>query len=131
MWRLEFNMHTVSRGLGLFDTNVRLRFILLSLRCALAWRPPRSLTAQPLAPLYPIRTHPRVHIPACPQFGVFPSFILIAFSRLLTSGLGGKTLYVQSNPGLNMSKLEDLDQLSRKIASYATNSPSPFMARAR
>ena len=40
------------------------------------------------------------------QFAVFPSFILVTFSRLLSSGHGGKTLYIPTSPGLNMTKLD-------------------------
>ena len=41
---------------------------------------------------------------------------------------GAKTLYLQTHPGLNMDKLEEVDTLARRIASYATNTPTPFNA---
>jgi len=82
VWRLEFNLLTVARGLGLPGT----------------------------------------------QFGVFPSFILVSFSRLLASAAqpGGQTMYIRTNAGFNMDKLEAADALARKISSYATNTPTPY-----
>jgi hypothetical protein len=32
------------------------------------------------------------------QFAVFPSFILVTFSALLSDGHGGKTLYIPTSP---------------------------------
>jgi hypothetical protein len=80
VWRLEFNLSAVARGLGLPGT----------------------------------------------QFAVFPSFILVTFSRLLSRGHGGKTLYIPTSPGLNMTKLDAVDALARRVAAYATNTPTPF-----
>ena len=64
------------------------------------------------------------------QFAVFPSFILVTFSRLLSRGHGGKTLYIPTSPGLNMRKLDDVDALARRVAAYATNTPTPFREKA-
>ena len=84
VWRLEFNLSAVARGLGLPGT----------------------------------------------QFAVFPSFILVTFSRLLSRGHGGKTLYIPTSPGLNMTKLDAVDALARRVAAYATNTPTPFRENA-
>ena len=65
------------------------------------------------------------------QFAVFPSFILVTFSRLLSRGHGGKTLYIPTSPGLNMTKLDAVDALARRVSAYATNTPNmPFREKA-
>ena len=82
--------------------------------------------------------------------GVFPSFILLSFPRPhAASQPGGKTLYVRTTPGLNVRLLDEVDAIARcalprllsfrtlhltgrllrsRVASFATNTPSPFKA---
>jgi uncharacterized membrane protein YjjP (DUF1212 family) len=62
------------------------------------------------------------------RFGVFPAFVLVSFDRQRGQGHhhGGSTLFITTAPGMNMAKLDEADALARRIASYGTNTPSPF-----
>ena len=62
------------------------------------------------------------------RFGIFPDFVLVSFDRQQGQGHhhGGSTLYINTTPGMNMAKLDAADALARRIASYATNTPSAF-----
>ena len=81
VWRMEFNLTTVARGLGLPGTQARR---LLTRACACSAH----------------RSH-HTRCPASRQFAVFPAFILVTFSRLLSFGHGGKTLYIRTSPVRN------------------------------
>jgi uncharacterized membrane protein YjjB (DUF3815 family) len=80
---MEFNLTTVARGLGLPGTQARAR-------SAQRW----------MSFCRSLNTHSCVRclICACAQFAVFPSFILVTFSALLSDGHGGKTLYIPTSP---------------------------------
>ena len=62
------------------------------------------------------------------RFGVFPAFVLVSFDRQRGQGHhhGGSTLFITTAPGMNMAKLDGADALARRIASYGTNTPTPF-----
>lgn len=42
---------------------------------------------------------------------------------------GGRTLYVPTTPGLNVAALDDVDAVARRVASFATNTATPFKRR--
>lgn len=52
----------------------------------------------------------------------YPSHLTLTFSRLLSPGHGAATLTTPSVAGLDVAVLEQADALSRRIASYATQS---------
>jgi len=84
VWRLEFNLSTVSRGLGCPGTEV----------------------------------------------AAFPRFVLLSFGRLAAAAGGAQTLFVKTARGMNMAKLDGVDSLCRRAASWGTDSTAP-VARAR
>ena len=77
------------------------------------------------------------------QFGCVASFVLATFEQPhgdsinpMSSMPGGKTLFTRTSAGLNMAKLDAVDNLARRLSSYATNLPNeyqlhgPLMAQA-
>ena len=62
------------------------------------------------------------------QFAVFTNYILVSFSREESSGLGSQTLYFTTQSGYDMFRLQLVDELCSRVASYA-KSTAPLVSK--